>query len=235
MVRIRGEASKKESGEESFRGLISAVIGKLSIISNFVDDAINILPKLKNAAIPNVRYYHIVFQPNPIVSWDQYRNTRREAINKALIDRSFHDFPLAEIELKEAGSFKIIKDDCDDMMTVLRVFLNYNETLTFLLLKNIFERQTEIVSRYYYMVGYHGMKYEIGKRYIAGPGAASAQSGRWTLETAEKVLSRYGGIDVYDKLPHGKKGPVRADIAKAIKDPDGRNVYNILRKLRNRN
>ena len=83
--------------------------------------------------------------------------------------------------------------------------------------------------------GVTGVKLKIKQRYKDGPGAASRQVGRWTLEAAEKVLLQHGGIDGYYKLPHGEKGPVRDKIAKAIKDTDGRNVYNVLKKLRNPN
>jgi hypothetical protein len=67
--------------------------------------------------------------------------------------------------------------------------------------------------------------------YKRGPGANSQEIGRWSMDTALKILEKYGGYKGYKALPRGEKGPVVDEIAKAIRAKDRRNIYNIIRKI----
>lgn len=81
-------------------------------------------------------------------------------------------------------------------------------------------------------IGYWTRRKELSQRAAVGPGATSAESGKWTLDKAIKVLDKYGGCQGYEALPRGKKKAVREEIEKAIKARDPRNVHNIINKIK---
>jgi len=77
--------------------------------------------------------------------------------------------------------------------------------------------------------------------YKNGPGAASAVTGKWTVDAAKTVLDDIcGGISGYDALPRGEKTRIVRKIAEALHNPryaevpSERNVYILLDKIRNK-
>ena len=154
MIKHGKKTEKKISAEELIKILIRAGIDRLSTISRWINDNINFDPKISNAAIPDVRYHSPIFQPCPYVSWNIFRDGR-----KARSNPSSKAFGLAYIDsdgLRQIGCFKIIQDDCNDMIDVLKNV----DTLSLSLAESLISSINEIVGRYYYMAGYHGLKYQ---------------------------------------------------------------------------
>lgn len=140
-------------------------------------------------------------------------------------------------------SFQTIRDDCNLLSKLLKAG-DYDERD----FKDIEDTVNGVIQGAFTLIGTHDKKHGIEaklreyeaqaqkrkKAYEEGPGTASAIAGGWSIKAAEKILKTCGGIAGYDALPHGSKQPIRDEIENAIKDPDGRNVYNILKKIRNK-
>jgi hypothetical protein len=156
MVKSRERITNKIDAEKTLELLIRGTIDQLSNISSWYDESIERRPDIKNAAKPNVRWHVPIFEPNPLVSWDEYRNNRHKMISEKMLNQTLAVFPLAYIDLKEIGCLHIIKDDCDDLLNVLK----REGTVTPLSASGILSSIAEIIGRYYYMSGYHGLKYQ---------------------------------------------------------------------------
>ena len=143
------------------------------------------------------------------------------------------------------GSFQAIRDDCKILSRLLEsVDAAYDEQD----FKAIDNTVNGIIQSIFLLIGIHDQEHQITaklreyeaqaqkrkKAYEEGPGAASAIAGGWSIKAAEQILNTCGGIAGYDALPYGDKKTIRTKIENAIKDPDGRNVYNILKKIRNK-
>lgn len=64
-------------------------------------------------------------------------------------------------------------------------------------------------------------------------GAMSKELGEMSMKRTEEILEKYGGIDGYSSLKkYGQKKVVREEIGDKLKLKDHRQVYNILKKLR---
>ena len=143
-------------------------------------------------------------------------------------------------------SFQFIRDDCKMLSQLLESVdaLAHNEQ-DFRAIENTVNC---VIQGAFTLIGIHEQEHKITaklreyeakaqkrkKAYVEGPGAASTIAGQWTVKAAEKILDTCGGIAGYDALPYGDKKAIRTKIESAIKDPDGRNVYNILKKIRNK-
>jgi len=101
------------------------------------------------------------------------------------------------------------------------------------LLKVIDFFDTTISQKSHEAIGYWTPKLKKVMSYVNSQGQNSLEVGQWTMNTAKDVLRQYGGIKGYDNLPRGKKGKVIDEIEEAAKFKDGRQVFNILKKLRN--
>jgi hypothetical protein len=144
------KTEKKISAKEITKILISTGMDKLWFLSRDIDELM-VDPTRKNATVPDVRYYPPIFQPCPYVSWNIFRDGRKARSNP-------QGFGLAYIDtddLRQIGCLKIIQDDCNDMID----FFKNVDTLSPLLAKSLISNISEIVGRYYYMTGYHGLKY----------------------------------------------------------------------------
>lgn len=221
--------------------IIQEIIGRKIDDLSHISDVINLYmeenSEIKKAVVADVRS----------LPWNDFRKLRQDWLRKANIsyiseppaisnpNTSWYEgpiFPLVpffDSDYKDLSCFRIIGDDCDDLLDFLKNAKKLSSyILTYLFMGIIYD----IERRFYYLIGYHRKKYERSEVYKNGPGQASAAVGKWTLIEAEKVLQAYGGIKGYDTLPRGQKSPVRDKIARAIKDPDGRNVFNVLKKMR---
>ena len=68
--------------------------------------------------------------------------------------------------------------------------------------------------------------------YIHGPGQASRDRGDGNVKIARQVLKQCGGIRGYDKLLRGEKKDIRIEIQDECDYSEERNVYIILKKIR---
>ncbi|MDA8126075.1 MAG: Arm DNA-binding domain-containing protein [Deltaproteobacteria bacterium] len=68
--------------------------------------------------------------------------------------------------------------------------------------------------------------------YQQNQGRASADVGTGNIKRAQKVLEKCGGIDGYQKLSQGQKKPIRDEIEKICRYKDSRNVYNLIKKIK---
>jgi hypothetical protein len=210
--------------EYTIQAMIEGKIEGLSYISDLINHYMEEDPKIKKAVLPDV--------------WNDCRKARQERLNEynlsqslnALASSSLRIFPLiALFDFTDLGYFKIIQDDCNDMVN----FLKNVKKMSPVFLLILFSRINEIKDKFYYLIGYHRMKYEIRERYQNGPGAVSRESGETTIQRSIEVLVKCGGIDGYKNLPRGKKGEVRDAIEKKLNLKDSRHVYNILKKIEN--
>lgn len=143
------------------------------------------------------------------------------------------------------GSFQAIRDDCKMLSQLLESADAVYDEQDF---KAIDDTVSDIIQSTFILIGTHEQEHQLtaklhdyevqeqkrNKAYKEGPGAASAIAGGWTIKAAERILDTCGGIVGYYALPYGDKKAIRTKIEGAIKDPDGRNVYNILKKIRNK-
>ena len=146
---------------------------------------------------------------------------------------------------KNLGSFQAIRDDCKMLSQLLESDDAAYDEQDF---KAIDDTVNGFIQSTFTLIGIHEQEHQITAKlreyevkeqkrkqaYKEGPGTASAIAGGWSIKTAERILNTCGGIAGYDALPHGSKQTIRTKIEQAIKDPDGRNVYNILKKIRNK-
>ena len=146
----------------------------------------------------------------------------------------------------DIDSFRSIRDDCKMLPQLLESVdaLAHNEQD----FRAIEDTVNGVIQGAFTLIGIHEQEHKITAKlreyeanaqkrknaYVEGPGAASTIAGQWTVKAAEKILDTCGGIAGYDALPYGNKKAIRTKIESAIKDPDGRNVYNILKKIRNK-
>ena len=146
----------------------------------------------------------------------------------------------------DIDSFRSIRDDCKMLSQLLESVdaLAHNEQD----FRAIEDTVNGVIQCAFMLIGIHEQEHKITAKlreyeanaqkrknaYVEGPGAASTIAGQWTVKAAEKILDTCGGIAGYDALPYGDKKAIRTKIESAIKDPDGRNVYNILKKIRNK-
>ena len=151
MIKHEKKTEKKLSAEELIKILIKAGIDRLSTISRWIKYNIKFDQKISNATAPDVRYYSPIFQPCPYISWNIFRDGRKARSNPQTFGLAYIDSD----SLRQRGCFKIIQDDCDDMINVLKNVDALSPSLTESLISSI----NEIVGRYYYMAGYHGLKY----------------------------------------------------------------------------
>jgi hypothetical protein len=82
-------------------------------------------------------------------------------------------------------------------------------------------------------IGYWTPKLKKGMSYVYSQGKNSLEVGQCTMNIAKDVLKKYGGIKGYKELRPGEKKNVRDEIEEATQFKDERQVYNILKKLRN--
>ena len=216
-----------ESDLDDFIELLKhAKIELLSDISSQIQDIIDDNAGLKVIDIPDVSDNSCV----SFISWNEFREKRLREINKSLHRQSLEGFPMAWLDLThEMGCFKIIQDDCYDMIKVLRNVISF----TPFLLQNLFSGIDEIQHRYYYSLGCYDTWYGRKIIYEDGPGTMSRELGETTIQRSIEVLAKYGGIDGYENLPRGKKHEVRNAIKEKLNLKDPRHVYNILNKIKN--
>ena len=92
---------------------------------------------------------------------------------------------------------------------------------------------TTISQKSHEAIGYWTPKLNKVMSYVNSQGKNSIEVGQCTMDMAKDVLKEYGGIKGYDNLPRGKKGKVIDKIEEAARFEDVRQVFNILKKLRN--
>jgi antirestriction protein len=146
----------------------------------------------------------------------------------------------------DIDSFRSIRNDCKMLSQLFEsVDASAHDEQDF---KAIEDTVNGVIQGAFTLIGIHEQEHKITEKlheyeaqaqkrkqaYKEGPGAASAIAGGWTIEAAEQILNTCGGIAGYDALPYGDKKAIRTKIEKVIKDPDGRNVYNILKKIRSK-
>jgi hypothetical protein len=146
----------------------------------------------------------------------------------------------------DVDSFRSIRNDCKMLSQLLEsVDASAHDEQDF---KAIEDTVNGVIQGAFTLIGIHEKEHKITakvreyeaeaqkrkKAYENGPGASSAIAGGWSIKAAEPILDTCGGIAGYDALPYGDKKAIRTKIENAIKDPDGRNVYNILKKIRNK-
>ena len=101
------------------------------------------------------------------------------------------------------------------------------------LLKVLYFFDTTISNKSHEAIGYWTPKLKKGMSYVNSQGQNSLEIGQLTMNIAKNVLREHGGIKGYENLPRGSKGKVRDAIEEAAKFKDERQVFNILKKLRN--
>lgn len=103
------------------------------------------------------------------LTWNDFRKRRKEKLNEynqgqsleVFAPNTLRIFPLtALLDYTELGSFKIIQDDCNDMVD----FLKHVKKLSPFFLIIIFLRIDEIESRFNYLSGYFNLEYQWDKK-----------------------------------------------------------------------
>lgn len=136
------------------KNLVADEIFVLSKISDSICDFMNRDQKIKNAAVPDVSAmsHHPPFTYQSR-TWNDFRDERNAGMNSQV-----EVFAIANVDadgLHQIGCFKIIQDDCNDMVDALE----NAETLVSPLVESILLSISDVVGRYHYMCAYHGMKY----------------------------------------------------------------------------
>lgn len=70
------------------------------------------------------------------------------------------------------------------------------------------------------------------RKYKRIQGANSKEVGDLSKNEAKKILEKYGGIQGYGSLGYGQKKPVKDEIQSKLKFKDDRQVFNILKELK---
>ena len=139
-------------------------------------------------------------------------------------------FEFAPFDFNDIISLRTISYDANNLYEIFSndVELTSIDNHDFIAIEKAVSTLSE---RYNFFSGFQLKGFAVREPYINGPGVASREAGTWSLNTARKVLEKYGGLAGYRALPHGKKKPVREEIEKAIKAKDPRNVHIILNKI----
>ncbi len=206
------------------KNLVADEIFVLSKISDSIDDFMNRDQEIKNAAVPDVSAMShrppFTYQSR---TWNDFRDEWNAGMNSPV-----EIFAIANIDadgLHQIGCFKIIQDDCNDMMEVLK----NAETLTSPLVESILRSISDVVGRYHYMCAYHGLKYRRGTPITVRNRSIGEESVRLAITVLER---KCGGIAGYNVLAHGRKKLVVEAIAKELLLKSDKQVYNIIAKIR---
>jgi hypothetical protein len=161
-------------------------------------------------------------------TWNDFRKVRQERLNEYNLRQSLdvfapstlQIFPLAALlEHAELGCFKVIQDDCNDMVD----FLKNVKKLTPVFLLILFSRMNEIERRFHYLMGYHRMRYERNE---------GTQKGRETINEKRSIKVKYV-IEAYIKMINDPTQRAileniselkMAEKLKAIVEPDLREI-----------
>jgi hypothetical protein len=164
-------------------------------------------------------------------AWDEIISDRNKAIKSFIKSGNLSSFSIFDYDdiLEMGGEVICILEDCKDLIERLQHRRKANNMVVFFSqVQGWIDRVTAVLT---WIDGRYALRLERKELYETGPGATSAQAGKWTMDAVRKVLEKYGGYRGYKALPYGRRGPVIDEIATAIKAKDGRNVYNIIKKI----
>jgi hypothetical protein len=151
-MRLNHSENHTHDRKSLVRLLIEDQIDLIVLISEWIDDMMECLPKIRDAKIPEVSS----FGSSISMSWSDFRKTRWKQIIESMMNSSLEEVPLADFDFYNAGGFKIIRDDCTDIWNVMKRV----NRLTPSLAKCLFVTVDDIMSRYNYMSGYFKIGYK---------------------------------------------------------------------------
>jgi len=171
--------------------MIVCWVEDLSYISELIQLYMKGSSKIKEAVLPDLFSIsgHPEYQSIPVI-WSEFRALRQSGLDGYNINQSlkplgsFRLFPMVEFVNHGApGCFKIIYDDCVDMVK----FLENVKQLDHPCLLSLFSGIHKIEGRFRYLMGYHRMDYE-GRKPKAKGGRAPKKNFA-ILEAVQQFIS----------------------------------------------